>query len=60
MGCNGGLMDNAFIYAESNKLEIDSDYPYTAVGGSCNYDSSKGVAGDISFVDVTPDSPTAL
>jgi len=30
-GCNGGLMDNAFTYAETNPLEQEADYPYRAV-----------------------------
>lgn len=36
-GCDGGLMDNAFQYIEQNKLESESNYPYTAQDGSCNY-----------------------
>jgi hypothetical protein len=38
----GGLMDNAFTYLESNKLESETVYPYKGFGGSCTYDSSKG------------------
>jgi C1A family cysteine protease len=29
-GCNGGSMDGAFLYFESTKTELESDYTYTA------------------------------
>jgi len=51
-GCNGGLMDNAFTYLESAKLETESDYPYKGVDGTCQYASTKGVVGVASFVDI--------
>jgi len=51
-GCNGGLMDYAFSYIESNPLELESDYAYTARDGTCNYDSSKGVGKVAGFQDV--------
>jgi cathepsin L len=34
-GCNGGLMDNAFKYAEKTALALEADYKYTARKGTC-------------------------
>jgi len=59
-GCNGGLMDLAFKYVESHKLETESDYPYKAVDGKCKVDESKAVVGITGFKDVTPKSPAQL
>lgn len=60
MGCNGGLMDNAFQYIEKNPLELESAYPYTAMDGSCKYVSTKGSGLVKAFTDVTPNSPAQL
>merc|ERR1712080_573649 len=60
MGCNGGLMDNAFRYIEGKPLELESDYPYTARDGSCKYVSSKGVGTVKGYHDVTRNSPSQL
>ena len=57
-GCNGGLMDYAFTYAESTKMETESDYPYTGRDGSCS--AKGGVANVSDFTDVTVNDPTAL
>jgi C1A family cysteine protease len=57
-GCNGGLMDDAFKYVESHKIELESEYPYTGRDGKCHEEG--GVAEIKSFMDVTPKSPTAL
>merc|ERR1712167_141836 len=55
---NGGLMDYAFKYVESHKIELESDYPYTGRDGSCH--AKGGVAEVKTFTDVTPKSPEAL
>merc|ERR1712139_92218 len=39
MGCSGGLMDNAFKYAEKNAICTEQSYPYKAKGGSCQASS---------------------
>jgi cathepsin L len=60
MGCNGGLMDNAFKYIEKYGIEDESAYPYTARTQSCKYDSSK-VDGTVkSYKDVTPNNADQL
>eukprot|EP00929_Paragymnodinium_shiwhaense_P020609 TRINITY_DN1367_c0_g1_i7.p2 TRINITY_DN1367_c0_g1~~TRINITY_DN1367_c0_g1_i7.p2 ORF type:complete len:267 (-),score=82.28 TRINITY_DN1367_c0_g1_i7:296-1063(-) len=38
-GCNGGLMDNAFKYAEADAICTEDSYAYKAVGGSCQASS---------------------
>jgi C1A family cysteine protease len=36
LGCKGGLMDNAFLYAIDNGMCSESEYAYKGVGGSCS------------------------
>merc|ERR1712093_847925 len=43
-GCNGGLMDNGFKYIESKGDALESKYPYTGKGGSCNSAKTTPVA----------------
>lgn len=53
-GCNGGLMDNAFTWIESNGICLESDYPYTSGSGDSGTCQStcKSVATLTGFSDV--------
>lgn len=53
-------MDYAFKYAESNKMEEESAYRYTARDGTCKYSVSKGVFNVRSYTDVSHNSPSQL
>ena len=59
MGCNGGLMDYAFEYAEKTALDLESQYPYHGRQSTCSVPAT-GTAKVVSYADVTPKSPTAL
>merc|ERR1711904_222097 len=58
MGCNGGLMDYAFKYAEGTAMETESQYPYKGRQGTCHAQGGALTVKD--FKDVTPKSPSAL
>lgn len=62
-GCNGGLMDNAFKFAEQNAICTEESYPYKAVGGTCKASScTTGLPkGSVTgFKDVTTDNEQAM
>jgi len=39
-GCNGGYLDAPLAYIQQSGVEPDVNYPYTAVQGTCKYNSS--------------------
>jgi len=60
-GCNGGLMDDAFKYIQSNNgVDTEASYPYTAKDGKCRFSNSTIGATDIGFVDIKSGDESAL
>nr|AAY45870.1 cathepsin L-like cysteine proteinase [Rotylenchulus reniformis] len=53
MGCNGGLMDNAFQYIKDNEgIDKEMTYPYKAKAGRCHFKRNDVGATDTGFFDV--------
>merc|ERR1712096_557962 len=59
-GCNGGLMDYAFEYIKTNGIELESDYKYKGVDGTCAFESSKVATKLTSYTDVPQKNCAAL
>lgn len=53
-------MDYAFKYAETNKMELETDYPYKGKNEACKAEAAKGVFNTVSFSDVKKDSTDQL
>lgn len=53
-------MDNAFVYAKDNALELEDDYKYTGKDEVCHFDSEKGVVTVKSFTDIPENDGDSL
>ncbi|CAF3771865.1 unnamed protein product [Rotaria socialis] len=53
MGCNGGLMDQAFEYIkENNGIDTEGSYPYEAIDNQCRFKTASVGATDTGFTDI--------
>jgi cathepsin L len=62
-GCDGGMEIAAFLYIikkQDGLLNLEADYPYTAVAGTCNYNTTKGVNKIASYQPVKEGDEAAL
>ena len=59
-GCNGGSMEGAFQWYETNKAELEADYRYTASNGTCKESSYTGQFNSTGYTNVTANSSSAL
>jgi len=62
MGCNGGLMDQAFQYVIQNRgIDTEASYPYTATGpNACRFNRANVGATISNFHDIPSGSESAL
>jgi len=60
-GCNGGMMDNAFLYIRDNGgIDTEESYQYEGNDDLCRYNSRNKGAWDVGFVDIPQGDETAL
>jgi cathepsin L len=61
MGCNGGLMDQAFQYIKDNSgIDTETSYPYEAVDNQCRFKAENVGATDTGFTDIKSKDESAL
>ncbi|CAH1225445.1 CTSL [Branchiostoma lanceolatum] len=61
LGCQGGLMDDAFSYIRDNGgVDTEASYPYTGRNGQCRFNKTNVGATDMGFVDIPAGNETAL
>jgi cathepsin L len=61
MGCNGGLMDQAFQYIKDNNgIDTEDSYPYEAVDNTCRFKAANVGATDTGFTDIKSKDEDAL
>ena len=59
-GCNGGDMGLAMAYSAKNPLDLESDYPYEGVDGTCRAKQGQGKSKNSGSTYVKPNSPDDL
>jgi cathepsin L len=61
MGCNGGLMDQAFQYIKDNMgIDTEASYPYEAKDNQCRFKAADVGATDTGFTDIKSKDESAL
>ncbi|XP_018024660.1 procathepsin L [Hyalella azteca] len=60
-GCNGGVMDDAFVYIKNNGgIDTEESYPYEGQKGECRYRPEYRAATDAGFEDLPDGDEAAL
>jgi len=61
LGCNGGLMDNAYKYIKANGgIDTEASYPYKAVDQKCAFNNKTIGATVTGFTDIPSKNESAL